>query len=198
MRYNGKITEWNDERGFGFVTVAGTEARHFMHVSAFQGRGRRPVIGDQVTFELKAQDGRRGPAAVAIRLTGTSAPPATAGRRFAIDWTIALLQLVSLAVALAAARVPAWVALLVLAGSLVAFVIYNIDKRRAEQGMSDARVSEAALLQISFIGWLGALAAQQLFRHKSAKREFYIPFRLVGLAQVLVFGWFAFGKGLAL
>lgn len=194
MRYNGKITEWNDERGFGFITMAGTGARHFMHIRAVQGR-RRPVLGDQITFELKTQDGGKAPAAVAIRLAGTNAPPAPARRSFPIDWAIAALQLGVLSVALAAARLPAWVALLVLAGSFVAFVIYNIDKRRAEQGMSDARISESALLQIGLIGWPGALMAQQLFRHKSAKSAFYQRFRLVGLAQILVVAWFAFGAG---
>lgn len=197
MRYNGKIAEWNDDRGFGFVTMAGTGARHFMHIRAFEGRGRRPVVGDQITFELKPQEGGRAPAAVAIRYAGTGAAPATAGRSFAFDWMIAALQLATLAFALLAARLPGWVVLVVVAGSLIAFVMYNIDKRRAEQGMSDARISEAALLQVGFIGWPGALAAQQLFRHKSAKREFYIPFRLVGLGQALALGWIA-AKGLPL
>lgn len=201
MRYNGTLTEWNDERGFGFVTVAGTGARHFMHIRAFESRGRRPTPGDRVTFELKNQDNGRPPAAVAVRLSGEKAraqPTVSKGRRFAVDWTIALLQILALGTGLLSARLPGWMALLISIGSLTAFVLFNIDKRRAEQGMSRDRISEASLLQISLIGWPGALAAQQLFRHKSTKGSFYWPFRLIGLGKAVVLGWFALGRSLPL
>lgn len=201
MRYNGTLSEWNDERGFGFVTVAGTGARHFMHIRAFQAGGRRPVIGDRVTFELQAQENGRPPAAVAVRLAGEKAaarPAAPKDRRFAVDWTIALLQMLALGAALFSARLPGWVGLLIIIGSFIAFVMFNIDKRRAEQGMSRERISEASLLQVSLIGWPGALAAQQLFSHKSSKSRFYWPFRLIGLGQALVLGWFALGRNLPL
>jgi len=197
MRYNGKISEWNDVRGFGFVTMAGTGARHFLHIRSFRGRGRRPAMGDAVTFELQAQDGRPDEAVEVLPIGEKLAAPSVGpSRSFAIDWLIALLQALALSIALFTARLPGWVALLILAGSFVAFVMYNIDKRRAEQGMSHARISEAGLLKISLVGWPGALAAQQLFRHKSSKLGFYIPFRLLGMGQALVLGWFAAGGGL--
>jgi uncharacterized membrane protein YsdA (DUF1294 family)/cold shock CspA family protein len=198
MRYNGKITDWNDDRGFGFVTTAGTGVRHFMHIRSFHGRGRRPAVGDAVTFELQPQDGGRSDAAVKVLPMGErfAAPTTGPSRSFAIDWLIALLQALALGIALLTARLPGWVAALVLAGSFMAFVIYNIDKRRAEQGLSHARISEVGLLQISLIGWPGALAAQQLFRHKSSKSGFYVPFRLVGLGQAFVLAWFALGRSI--
>lgn len=199
MRYNGKITDWNDDRGFGFVTMAGTETRHFMHIRSFEGRNR-PADGNVVTFELKPQDGGRPPAAVAVKPVGeaTMAKTALPTRRFAIDWSIALIQAAALVTALFTARLPGWVAWLILAGSFIAFIIYNVDKRRAEQGMSQDRISEASLLRVSLIGWPGALAAQQLFGHKTRKHSFYFPFRLIGLGKALVLGWFALGKGIPL
>ena len=58
------------------------------------------------------------------------------------------------------------------------------DKCRAER-----RTPEAHLLAISLIGCPGALAAQQIFRHKCSKCAFYYLFRGRALLQLGVFGW---------
>ena len=75
--------------------------------------------------------------------------------------------------------------------SLVAFIAFNLDKGYARR---DARrISEASLLAMSIPGWLGALAAQQLFRHKSSKTGFYYSFRAIALIQGALIAWFVFG-----
>ena len=61
------------------------------------------------------------------------------------------------------------------------------DKRSAER--SERRNAEATLLAISLIGCPGALAAQQIFRHKCSKCVFYYLFRGLALLQLGVFGW---------
>lgn len=59
MRLQGRVTEWNDERGFGFVTQNGTGARAFLHASELNGGSRRPTAGDLITYELgKDEQGR--------------------------------------------------------------------------------------------------------------------------------------------
>ncbi|MFN3339314.1 MAG: cold-shock protein, partial [Dietzia sp.] len=40
-RRQGVLEDWNDSRGFGFITPSSGGARVFAHVSAFP-RGRRP------------------------------------------------------------------------------------------------------------------------------------------------------------
>ena len=57
MRLQGRVAEWNDERGFGFVTQIGTGARVFLHVSELSASGRRPAIGSLITYEL-GKDGK--------------------------------------------------------------------------------------------------------------------------------------------
>ena len=42
MRFEGALTQWNDDRGFGFIEAAQTRERLFVHVSAFE-RGRAGV-----------------------------------------------------------------------------------------------------------------------------------------------------------
>lgn len=55
--------------------------------------------------------------------------------------------------------------------NLVAFAAMGWDKRLAERG--DRRISERDLLTLAAIGGsLGAIAAQQAFRHKTRKEPF--------------------------
>ncbi|MDJ0338709.1 DUF1294 domain-containing protein [Cryobacterium sp. PH31-O1] len=66
---------------------------------------------------------------------------------------------------------PLWVAGLYLIASLICFVLYATDKRRARNGSS--RVPERTLLVWGFIGgWPGAIVAQQVLRHKTQKKSF--------------------------
>jgi len=59
MRCNGTLTEWNDDRGYGFIEPAEGGSRVFCHIKAFEMRVRRPVVGDRVTYEeVKGNDGR--------------------------------------------------------------------------------------------------------------------------------------------
>lgn len=70
-----------------------------------------------------------------------------------------------------AARVPAWIALLYLAMSVVCLLAYAIDKSAAVAGRG--RLSEQSLLMLGLVGgWPGGLLAQQLLRHKSSKASF--------------------------
>lgn len=60
MRFEGKLEKWNDDRGFGFITPLRGGDPVFVHVSAFQADGRRPRIGEVLSFEVEpAGDGKR-------------------------------------------------------------------------------------------------------------------------------------------
>ena len=85
MRFDGTLDKWNDDRGFGFITPRHGGEPVFVHVSAFQRDGRRPKIGELLTFEVEAagggkkrainvqRPGHRGPAAE-LRRQAPAAP----------------------------------------------------------------------------------------------------------------------------
>jgi uncharacterized membrane protein YsdA (DUF1294 family) len=75
--------------------------------------------------------------------------------------------------------------------SLVCFIAYGMDKRRA--GSGGRRVSERALHVMAFLGgWPGALIAQRQFRHKTQKVSFRIVFWLVVVVHVGIVGAVAY------
>lgn len=60
MRFDGKLDKWNDDRGFGFIVPARGGDPVFVHISAFPRDGRRPKIGEELSFEVEpAGDGKR-------------------------------------------------------------------------------------------------------------------------------------------
>jgi len=56
MRYQGKISTWNAERGFGFIVWNGGGEKIFVHVSQLSHKKHVPVVGEVVTYELGPKD----------------------------------------------------------------------------------------------------------------------------------------------
>jgi CspA family cold shock protein len=59
----GTVKFFNDSKGFGFITEAGSNKEHFVHVSGLIDDIRE---GDEVEFDL--QEGRKGLNAVNVRV----------------------------------------------------------------------------------------------------------------------------------
>lgn len=65
MRTHGTLIKWNDDKGFGFVSLPQSHEEIFVHISAFPRDGVRPRIGEIVSFEVRtAPDGRKRAEAV--------------------------------------------------------------------------------------------------------------------------------------
>lgn len=189
MRFNGQLSEWNDDRGFGFALVPGQAERVFVHIKAFEGNPRRPEVRDMLTFETSA--GPKGPVAKRIRHARTedkALPVRASGRRaFIIDWAVTAVLVPLQIFAVSELQLPLWKWALLPLAALWAFIAFNWDKGAARR--NERRVSEANLLLLSIPGWIGAVAAQQLFRHKSSKHSFYYKFRAIGVIQIGVITW---------
>ncbi|MCA9738836.1 MAG: cold shock domain-containing protein [Gemmatimonadota bacterium] len=62
MRTKGTVKWFNDEKGFGFITVEGGGKDCFVHHSAIKADGFRSLSeGDKVEFDMV--QGTKGPAA---------------------------------------------------------------------------------------------------------------------------------------
>ncbi len=193
MRFSGKLSTWQDERGFGFITLAGSGEEVFLHIKAFPRDGGRPQLGERLDFELApGPQGRRR----ALRVRRVDGVPPSARRRHhpprallrprtaGLLATGGLLGLYALSPPLRG--VPWPVALAAVAGlalSLLSFALYAVDKRAAIN--SRRRVPEATLQWLSLAGgWPGAWLAQRLLNHKRAKPAFMRGFRLAVAAHL--------------
>lgn len=79
----------------------------------------------------------------------------------------------------------------------VCFTAYYMDKKRAEKNRW--RIPEAHLHLLELLGgWPGALIAQRIFRHKTAKKSYQFVFRIIvtvhmaAWADYLLFDLFLF------
>lgn len=67
MRFTGKLSRWNDKKGYGFITPAKGGDEIFVHVSALKRSRRRPSAGDAITFEVHSDnDGKKRAANAAV------------------------------------------------------------------------------------------------------------------------------------
>ena len=116
---------------------------------------------------------------------------------FAVFWFAAASYLLYLAFTRDGVRLPATLAIYLLAtvaGSIVAFVAYGIDKRAAVR--EKPRISERTLHIMGILGgWPGAQLGRQIFRHKTLKLPFRIVFFLIVTTHLcfigygMFFGW---------
>ena len=74
-----------------------------------------------------------------------------------------------------------------LVASVVTFAAYGVDKRRAVAG--GRRIPERTLHWLELAcGWPGALAGQQVFRHKRRKGRYMAVFAAIALVHLAAWG----------
>ncbi|MFT7723692.1 MAG: cold shock and DUF1294 domain-containing protein [Roseateles sp.] len=177
----GTLTQWDDARGYGFITPDGGGAKVFVHAKAFGPRPHRPFVGERLSYR-EGRDAQGKRRAQDVRGLAPRAAPRAPARRDGGRVLLLVPAFAGLVLAVHLAwGVPNWLWGLYSAMSLATFITYALDKRAAMRG--DWRVPENTLHALSLAcGWPGALLAQQTLRHKSAKA----PFRRVYWAMVLL------------
>lgn len=174
-RYQGTITSWKDEQGFGFITPNGGGPAVFVHIKAFAHGRVRPAEKAVVTYELGAND-KGQPRALNVAYAGqrrAEDAPRAPGKR-ALPAAIGFLAV--LGVLAMTGIVSRLVFYFYLGMSVLAYVVYAVDKDAARTGRR--RTPESTLHCLALLGgWPGALLAQGLRRHKSSKASFQSAFR---------------------
>lgn len=194
MRRRGKIAEWKDDRGFGFIAPYGGGEKVFVHISSFSNRQRRPVANELVTYELVIDQDRARARAEQVAFMVERPIPRVKGGWGAFVLPGLFFMLVAVAVFME--RLPLLVLGIYLVASTVTFLLYAHDKSAAQKGQW--RTSESTLQIFSLIGgWPGAFAAQRLLRHKSKKRSFRTVFWATVVLNCAGLAWLLSPSGAA-
>ena len=186
MRETGVVKAWNPERGFGFVQRDGAPDL-FLHIKAFPRGAADPAVGDEVTFGVESAARRQaacrpGPSWRAKRYV----PPVRPASPIIGALAILAFAAIYLLVEIFWGPVPLWVLFLYLGVSAITFGAYAIDKSAAR--LRQRRVAETSLILLGMLGgWPGAILAQQMLRHKTAKPSFRAVFWASVLINVFVF-----------
>ncbi len=169
---SGHITDWNPDRGFGFVESDGH--RIFLHQRDFAKRHKIPEVGDHLQFELGKDKQDRPCAKKAVHVND--------GGRFTSEAIFLLAFLlgapICALVKLSSVISPAYLAVYALAISTSTYFTYAWDKNRARK--KGQREPEQVLHLLEFLGgWPGAFIAQRHLRHKCSKVNYQIVFWLI-------------------
>ena len=191
MRAKGKIIEWNDLRGFGFISPLQGGERVFVHISAFPTGSRRPNEGEFISYSLGTDERGRLCATEVSYAVNHSKPTTVRTQTHNADLIAGFVAAIFLgAVALLAIAGRLWwpVPCAYTVMSMVAYSAYKHDKDAAQAGTM--RTNEWTLITLGLLGgWPGALFARHRFRHKTRKLAFRVGYWLSVLVNVAGLTW---------
>jgi uncharacterized membrane protein YsdA (DUF1294 family)/cold shock CspA family protein len=192
-RFQGRVTEWRDAQGYGFITPNGGGEPVFVHIKAFAQPMRRPAEDDQVSY-LVAKDAKGRVRAERVEHVGIGTRP---GKTINSKRLLLLLGFGFLGFVLVQAiraKLSPVVATIYLLASAMTFYAYSVDKSAARGRRW--RTQESTLQVMSLLGgWPGALAGQQMLRHKTRKVSFQVVFWLTVIVNLATFVWLCSAAG---
>ena len=189
----GKISSWNDEKGFGFITPHSGGKSVFIHINDFSMRHKRPIQGLSVTYSLSKDP--KG------RLCATNVYPEKghkevkkAGKQNLLSVFISIAFIGILIGLVLVNKLPVVILILYIGVSVLTFGLYARDKSAAQKGKW--RTAESTLHFFSLIGgWPGAAIAQSQLRHKSIKLSFRVVYWFTVIINCGVLGWLLTPEG---
>jgi uncharacterized membrane protein YsdA (DUF1294 family)/cold shock CspA family protein len=198
MKFQGKISNWNDDKGFGFVEPNGGGDRAFVHIKAFTLRTRRPNDGGVIIYDL-VQDKDKRYRAENIRFARDSRrtnQPQTIKKDRSFGGVLILLLIIGLVISVLTGKLPLAIPIAYLVMSFITFIAYAIDKSAAEKGRW--RTQESTLHLMALIGgWPGAILGQMTLRHKSKKKAFRQVFWFTVFLNLIALAWLHTSSGSA-
>lgn len=185
MIKKGKITTWNDDKGFGFITPSNGDKQIFVHIKAFKNHARRPEVNRMVTY-TEAIDKQGRICAAEVAMSAAAIIENVEQKNSDLSIVLGVFFIIFVAISCVFDRVQPWVLAIYIGMSLITYIVYALDKRAAQN--NSWRTSEGTLHLLSLLcGWPGAILAQQKLRHKSKKESFRTGFWFTVILNIIFF-----------
>jgi len=207
LRKRGTINKWDDEKGFGFILPDDSTKIIFVHIKSFTDRNIRPSINQKVTYTVQNNsDGKQSATNVSRSTDNPIRSRTNINKKFVKEnikkkqttfedtskHNISIISLFFVGgfilflfyFTMVAEKLPVTIIVVYLIMSMFTYFTYKLDKMKAIN--NGYRVPEKMLLLLSLLGgWIGALIAQEQFRHKNKKISFQVPFWLVVFGNII-------------
>lgn len=182
MRDQGRLVEWLDDKGYGFIQPNDeSKGRVFLHIKDFAQKGPRPIVGCALEYvvQLDGQGRYKAKQVTYLKASQTvskSTRPAKKSNAQSISklqpmQILCVVYIVALAILSVSGFLNGMVLLFVSIINVMTYWFYAQDKESAQNGQR--RVPENTLHVLSFLGgWPAAWLAQQRLRHKTQKQPF--------------------------
>lgn len=180
MRDQGRLVEWFDEKGYGFIQPNDTSKdRVFLHIKDFARQGPRPIVGCALEYTVLLDGEGRFRAQQVMYLKASQTQkilpkPKNVNKQAQKlkPMQIACVgYILALAVFTISGLLSGMVLLFISIINALTYWMYAQDKEAALLGKR--RVPEQTLHILSFLGgWPTAWLAQEKLRHKTQKQPF--------------------------
>lgn len=192
-KFKGSIIQWNDEKGFGFVTTDTKSDKIFIHIKSFIKRSRRPELGDKIVYAI-IQDEKNRPQAIQIQFLHEfereklrqKKHDQTEDNKSLMAKVVAFPFILALIILFILHKITWFVLAFYGLINIWTYFAYYRDKQAAQK--DKFRTPEKRLHLFSLLGgWIGALLAQRTLRHKSQKTEFRQVFWFTVVIHIVIF-----------
>ena len=180
MRDQGRLVEWFDDKGYGFIQPNdASKDRVFLHIKDFARQGPRPIVGCALEYTVLLDgDGRfRAQQVMYLKASQTQKilpkPKNVNGQQQKLKpmQIACIAYILALAVFTILGMLSGMVLLFISITNALTYWLYAQDKEAALLG--NRRIPEQTLHILSFLGgWPTAWLAQERLRHKTQKQPF--------------------------
>ncbi|MDM1783634.1 DUF1294 domain-containing protein [Acinetobacter bereziniae] len=201
MRDQGRLVEWFDDKGYGFIQPNdGLKERVFLHIKDFAQKGPRPIVGCALEYVVQLDGQGRYKAKQVTYLKATQTVHAKTNRTSQNTLNaqkasslqpmqiICIVYIVALAILSISGLLNGMILLFVSIINVMTYWFYSQDKEAAQ--INQRRVPENTLHILAFLGgWPAAWLAQQRLRHKTQKQPFRKIYFCTIVFNILLILW---------